>query len=194
VSTRTFFVLRSARTLQLDSAPSGVGRNPDVDYYGEKRRRDTHESKTDKGALLFKKTKGSESKLAYLGHLLMENRHGLVDNAQVTQATGTAERDAAVDMVQALSGTHRVTLGADKAYDTRGCVDALRCANVTPHVGQTRATVRRRSMDVPPAIPAMSLASDSATALRSASAGPRPSVACARAGLSAARSWTFNSS
>jgi hypothetical protein len=66
----------------------------------------------------------------------MENRHGLVVDAQVTQATGTAEREAAVDMASALSGTHRVTLGADKNSDTQGCVDALRCANVTPHEAQ----------------------------------------------------------
>jgi transposase len=127
---------KSYRPKDEDRPPGGGGRNPDVDSHGEKRPRDTHESKTDTDDLLFKKTKGSESKLAYLGHLLMENRHGLVANAQVTQATDTAEREAAVDMVQALSGTHRVTLGADKIYDTRGCVDALRCANVTPHVAQ----------------------------------------------------------
>ncbi len=66
----------------------------------------------------------------------MENRHGPVVDAQVTQATGTAEREAAVDMVQALGGTHRVTLGADKNYDTRGWIDELRCVNVTPHVAQ----------------------------------------------------------
>ena len=87
-------------------------------------------------SLLFRKSKGTAAKLAYLGHLLIENRNGLVVDAQVTQATGTAEREAAVDMVEALGGTHRMTLGADKNYDTKGCVDALRCANVTPHVAQ----------------------------------------------------------
>ena len=127
---------KSYRPKDEDGPPGGGGRNPAVDFHGEKRRRDTHESKTDKDALLFKKSKGAESKLAYLGHLLMENRHGLVVDAQVTPATGTAEREAAVTMVAALGGTHRVTLGADKNYDTRGCVDALRCANVTPHVAQ----------------------------------------------------------
>ncbi|MCP5414892.1 MAG: hypothetical protein H6961_09830 [Chromatiaceae bacterium] len=90
--------LKSYRPKDEDGPPGGGGRNPHVDFHGEKRRRDTHESKTDKDALLFKKTKGSESKLAYLGHLLMENRHGLVVNAQVTQATGTAEREAAIDI------------------------------------------------------------------------------------------------
>ena len=92
----------------------GGGRNPTVDFHGKKRSRDTHESKTDKDAYLFKKSKGSESKLAYLGHIMMENRHGLVVRARVTQATGTAEREAAAELVDALGGTHRITLGADK--------------------------------------------------------------------------------
>ncbi len=119
-----------------DDEPPGGGRNPDVDFHGEKRSRDTHESKTDKDALLFKKSKGVGAKLAYLGHLLMENRHGLVVDACITQATGTAEREAAIDMVDALGGTHRVTLGADKNYDTQACVASLREMKVTPHVAQ----------------------------------------------------------
>ncbi|MEJ2645812.1 MAG: IS5 family transposase [Gammaproteobacteria bacterium] len=128
--------LKSYRPKDEDDPPGGGGRNRDVDFHGEKRSRDTHESKTDKDALLLKKSKGTAAKLSYMGHILMENRHGLVVSAQVTQATGTAEREAAVEMVQALSGTHRVTLGADKNYDTRGCVAALRSAKVTPHVAQ----------------------------------------------------------
>ena len=128
--------LKSYRPKDEDGPPGGGGRNPSVDFHGEKRSRDTHESKTDKDALLFKKSKGTAAKLSYQGHILMENRHGLVVDAQVTQATGTAEREAAIDMAGALSGTHRVTLGADKNYDTRDCVDDLRCANVTPHVAQ----------------------------------------------------------
>ena len=95
---------------------------------------------------MFKKSKGSAAKLSYMGHLLMENRNGLVVNAQVTQATGTAEREAAVGMVEALSGTHRVTLGADKNYDTAGLVDDLRCAQVTPHVAQN-TTNRSSAID-----------------------------------------------
>ncbi len=113
--------LKIYRPKDEDGPPGGGGRNPDVDFHGDKRRRDTHESKTDKNAQLFKKTKGHETKLAYLGHLLMENLHGLVANAQITQATGTSEREAAIDMIEALSGTHRVTLGADRNYDTRPC-------------------------------------------------------------------------
>ena len=129
--------LKSYRPKEEDEPPgSGGGRNPTVNFHGEKRSRDTHESKTDKDALLFKKGKGKEAKLNYMGHILMENRHGLVVDAQVTQATGKAEREAAADMVSALSGTHQVTLGADKNYDTKGFVDEVRCANVTPHVAQ----------------------------------------------------------
>jgi len=128
--------LKSYRPKDEDEPPSGGGRNPTVDFRGEKRRRDTHESKTDPDAYLYKKSEGTAARLSYLGHILMENRHGLVTDAQVTQATGTAEREAAIEMVEALSGTHRVTLGADKNYDTRDCVDRLRCANATPHVAQ----------------------------------------------------------
>jgi len=128
--------LKSYRPKDEDGPPGGGGRNPTVDFHGEKRSRDTHESKTDKEAYLFKKSKGAEAKLAYLGHILMENRHGLVVDARVTQATGKAEREAAVDFVEALGGNHRITLGADKNYDTRGFVDELRGMTVTPHVAQ----------------------------------------------------------
>jgi len=135
--------LKSYRSKDDNEPPEGGGRNPSVDFHGEKRSRDTHESKTDKDALLFKKSKGVAAKLSYLGHLLMENRSGLVVGAKVTQATGTAEREAAVDLVMALNGTHRVTLGADKNYDTAGFVDDVRMAQVTPHVAQN--DTRRRS-------------------------------------------------
>ena len=109
-----------------------------MDFRGEKRRRETHESKTDPDALLFRKSlfrksQGTTAKLSYMGHLLMENHHGLIV-AQVTQATGTAEREAAIAMVEVLTGTRQVTVGADKNYDTKGFVDAMRCANATPHV------------------------------------------------------------
>ena len=114
--------LKSYRPKDEDDPPSG-GRNPTVDFRGQKRSRDTHESKTDKDAYLYKKSEGTAAKLSYLGHILMENRNGLVTDAQVTQATGTAERDAAVAMVEALGGKHRVTLGADKNDDTRECAD-----------------------------------------------------------------------
>jgi transposase len=138
--------LKSYRPKDEDDPPDGGGRNAWVDFRGEKRSRDTHESKTDKDALLYKKSPGTAAKLSYQGHILMENRHGLVVDAQVTQATGTAEREAAVDMASALSGTHRVTLGADKNYDTRDCVDELRCVNVTLHVAQN-ASDRTSAID-----------------------------------------------
>ena len=128
--------LKSYRPRDEDQPPGDGGRNPTVDFHGEKRSRDTHESKTDREACLYKKSAGTAAKLSYLGHILMENRNGLVTDAQVTQATGTAEREAAIDMVEALSGTHRLTLGADKNYDTRDCVERLRHANATPHVAQ----------------------------------------------------------
>jgi transposase len=105
---------KSYRPKDEGGMPSGGGRNPTVDFRGEKRSRDTHESKTDPDAYLFKKSQGSESKLAYLGHLLMENRHGLVIDAKVMLATGTAEREAAVELVDALGGSQRITLGRIK--------------------------------------------------------------------------------
>jgi len=130
--------LKSYRPKDEDEPPTrGGGRYPSVDFRGEKRRRQTHESKTDPDALLFSKEQRNDRQTQLHGHLLMENRHGLVVDAQVTQATGTAEREAAIAMVSALTGTHRVTtVGADKNYDTKGFVEALRCANATPHVAQ----------------------------------------------------------
>jgi transposase len=175
-----------------EDAPGGSSRNRHIDFPGEKRRRDTHESKTDKDALLFKKTKGSKSKLAYLAHLLMENRHRLVVNAQVTQATGIAEREAAVDMVQAFSGTHRVTLGPEKNYDTRRCVGELRCANVTPHVAQNTSN-RSSAIDGRTARRAGYAASQRFRKRIEECFGWAKTVGgLARAGLSAAKRWTSN--
>jgi transposase len=128
--------LKSYRPKDEEGPPGGGGRNPTVDFHGDKRSPDTHKSKTDKDAYLFKKSKGAESKLAYLGHILMENRHGLVVDARVTQATGKAERETAVDLVNALGRTDRITLGADKNYDTKDFVENMREMMVTPHVAQ----------------------------------------------------------
>ena len=154
-----------------------------MDFRGENRCRDTHESKTDKEALLFNKSKGAESKLAYLGHVLMENRRGLVVAARVTQATGTAEREAAVDLVEALGGTQRITLGADKNYDTQGFVEEeLREMTVTPHVARND-THRSSAIDGrTTAILVIRWARSFASGSSNASAGPRPSAACARVG------------
>ncbi len=123
--------------------PQGGGRNPSGDFHGEARKNDTHASTTDAEAKLFRKAKGREAKLCYLGHLLMENRHGLVVDTQVTAASGTAERDSAVEMVAERPGTHRITVGGDKNYDTQGLVAELRDLNATPHVAQN--DTRRRS-------------------------------------------------
>jgi transposase len=115
---------------------SGGSGNPTVDFHGEKRTNATHASTTDPDARLYRKTRGSETKLGYLGHVLMENRNGLVMEAEVTIASGYAERDAAVAMIDAVPGSNRITLGGDKAYDTRDFVADMRRLQVTPHVAQ----------------------------------------------------------
>lgn len=115
--------------------------NPGVDFHGERRRNDTHQSTTDPQALLARKGKGKESKLSYAGHVLMENRHGLAVNGCVTQATGRAEPQAAVAMVEQIPGWGRVTLGADKGYDRRELVQELREHNVTPHFARKQSSI-----------------------------------------------------
>jgi len=110
--------------------------NPTVNFHGEQRSNATHASTTDPEALLSRKGRGKEAKLNYLGHVLMENRHGLAVQTELTPATGTAERDAAVTMITAQAPAGGVTLGADKNYDTQGCVAQMRDAGVTPHVAQ----------------------------------------------------------
>jgi transposase len=112
--------------------------NPTVNFHGESRKNDTHESTTDPEARMARKGDGKEAKLSYAAHVLMENRSGLVVNMRVTLATGTCERAASIDMVQDIPGQHRVTLGADKNYDTRDHVEQLREQKVTPHVAQRK--------------------------------------------------------
>jgi transposase len=108
--------------------------NPTVNFHGEKRSNDTHASTTDPEARLARKGPAREAKLSYAGHAVIDNRHGLVVNAEATPATGWAERETAVAMASALPGG--ATLGADKSYDTRDFVEALRSLGVTPHVAQ----------------------------------------------------------
>jgi hypothetical protein len=110
--------------------------NPTVNFHGEKRRNETHESTTDADARLARKSGGHEAKLAYCGNVLMENRNGLVVDTELLQCHGTAERDAALLMAERVEGEDRVTLGADKGYDTKDFVKELRHMNVTPHVTQ----------------------------------------------------------
>jgi len=119
-----------------DPPPTGGGRNPTADYRGQSRRNATHASTTDPQARLYRKNAGSEARLAYLGHVLMENRSGLVVDVCVTHAAATAEREAALRMVRPRAGRRRATLAADKAYDTAGFVQGLRASSVTPHVAQ----------------------------------------------------------
>ena len=128
-----------------DEPPTDDPGNPTVNFRGEKRSNATHRSTTDPEARLAKKGRGFEAKLAYMGHALMENRHGLLVDFQLTHATGTAERDVVPQLLYdaKLRGFHPRTLGADKAYDARECVAAIRDQQVTPHVAQN--TSRRRS-------------------------------------------------
>lgn len=112
--------------------------NPTVNFHGEKRSNDTHQSTTDPEARLARKSSGHESKLAYCGNVLIENRNGLVVDTALVLASGTAERDAAVEMVERIDGEKRVTVGGDKGYDTRGFVREMRERNVTPHVAENQ--------------------------------------------------------
>jgi transposase len=122
----------------------GGGRNAEADFHGQKRANDTHGSTTDPEARLYKKGKGKEAKLCFMGHGLMENRHGLLVDACLTFADGHAERVAALHMIEPLADRpRRITLGADKAYDTEDLVNELRSMKVTPHVA--RNTSGRRS-------------------------------------------------
>ncbi len=122
--------------------------NPTVDFRGERRSNATHQSTTDSDARLMRKGKAKEARLVFIGHALMENRHGLLVDFQVTQATGTAERDfVPVLLDEARERAFRPrTLGGDKGYDTRECVAAMRKRKVTPHVAQN-TTGRRSAID-----------------------------------------------
>ena len=110
--------------------------NPTVDFHGESRSNKTHESTTDPDALLARKGNGKEAKLSYSGHVLMENRNGLVADVEVLQAHGTAERDAALVMMESIPANQPVTVGADKGYDTKDFVAEARNLKVTPHIAQ----------------------------------------------------------
>ena len=129
-----------------DEEPGAGSQDGEVDFHGEPRSNDTHQSTTDPEARLYKKSKGSEAKLSYLGHGLMENRHGLLVGTLVTSAHGTAERDAALLLAEKVPGIKRVTLGGDKNYDTRDFVRELRQMKITPHVAQNN-THRSSAID-----------------------------------------------
>jgi transposase len=130
--------MKSFRAKDGGDEPPSAGRNGERDFHNEQRRNDTHASTTDPEAKLYKKGKGKEAKLCFMGHALMENRHGLVVRAEATEANGTAERKAALELIDghAPGTSNQLTLGADKAYDAREFVADLRQTCVTPHVAQ----------------------------------------------------------
>jgi transposase len=113
-------------------------RNPEVNFHGRRRRNETHESRTDPEARMYRKNGRTEARLGYLGHVLMDNRHGLVVDTRVTPAGSRSEREAALEMVATRSGSRRLTLAADKGYDTRAFVRTLRDQNITPHVARKK--------------------------------------------------------
>ena len=117
-----------------DNDPDGAGRNAERGFHKEKRTNDTHQSTSDPQARLYKKGDGQPARLCYMGHALMENRHGLAVDGGITQASGTAEREAALAMVGRRPSRRRITLGADKAYDVRAFIRDLRERKVTPHI------------------------------------------------------------
>jgi transposase len=126
----------SIKSFRPKDGPPVPGRNAEYDFHGEKRSNETHASTSDPDARLYKKSSGSAARLCHMGHVVMENRNGLVVAATVTPATGTAEREAAVVMVEPTVDGKRITLGTDKAYDTADFVAEMRRLGVTPHVSQ----------------------------------------------------------
>jgi transposase len=143
--------LKSFRAKDGSDEPPAPGRNGERDFHGEKRANDTHESTTDPDAKLYRKGNGQPAKLCFMGHALMENRNGLVVQAHLCPASGTAEREAAIRMLDrhAPGSTRRITLAADKGYDAASFVGELRRMVVTPHIARndavTKTGKRRRS-------------------------------------------------
>ena len=138
--------MKSFRPKDGSGEPPSPGRNNEVDFRGKPRSNDTHASTTDPDARLYKKAAGQAAKLCHMGHVLMENRNGLVVDTSLTKATGTAEREAAIAMVEDLPDDGRITLGSDKGYDTQDFVAEMRRLGVTPHVTQNNKK-RRSAID-----------------------------------------------
>lgn len=127
--------MKSFRPKDGSGEPPATGRNGESDFHGQNRSNETHESATDPDARLYRKGPGREAKLCFMGHALMENRHGLVVDACLTPADGHAERIAALHMIEPHAARPgRITLGADKGYDTEDFVNELRSINVAPRV------------------------------------------------------------
>jgi len=139
--------IKSVQPKGKEGGPPNGFKNPDVDFHGEKRSNETHASRTDPEAQLMRKGRGKETKLCYSGHVLMENRNGLIVDIELTQATGRAEREAALVMLDRLARKkRRLTLGGDKGYDTQEFVAELRRRKVTPHVARNQSG-RRSAID-----------------------------------------------
>jgi transposase len=130
-----------------DEPRGGGGRNAERDFHGQRRSNETHESRTDPDCRNAKKSGGSEAKLAYLGHSVMENRHGLIVRAVASKAHGTAERDTALELLADLPGRRRKTVGADKLYDTEDFIRECRALNITPHVACNDKRPRGSQLD-----------------------------------------------
>ena len=127
--------MKSFRPMDGSGEPPGPGRNGERNFRKEKRSNETHASTTDPDAKLYRKADGRESRLCFMGHVLMENRNGLAIDAALTEATGTAEREVALAMLdRRRTRGRRITLGADKAYDVEAFVGDLRARRVTPHI------------------------------------------------------------
>jgi len=125
--------------------PPQAGRNPDVDYRGQRRTNETHRSTTDPDARLARKGDGQPARLCFAGHVLMEHRSGLAVDVQITRAQGAPEWEVALKMLGRLSGRGRKTVAGDRAYDTRAFVAGCRARGITPHVAQYPTTQRRKS-------------------------------------------------
>jgi transposase len=139
--------LKSMRQRDGQDEPPGPGRNPSVNWHGEKRTNETHAAPKDPEAKLYCKGKGQAAKLNYMGHVLMDHRHGLVVDVEVTQANGYAERQAALKLLDRHPSRERRTLAADKAYDNRQFVADCRARGVTPHVAMHVSATHHSAID-----------------------------------------------
>jgi transposase len=144
--------MKSFRPKDGSGEPPGPGRNGERNFHNEKRSNETHASTTDPDARLYRKADGRESRLCFMGHVLMENRNGLAIDAALSHATGTAEREAALALLDRRTTDRRITLGADKAYDVTAFVQDLRGRNVTAHIAvdgrvSKRGVIRRTAVD-----------------------------------------------
>jgi transposase len=144
--------MKSFRPKDGSGEPPSPGRNGERNFHNEKRSNETHASTTDPDAKLYRKADGRESRLCFMGHVLMENRNGLAVGAALTRATGTAEREAALALLDRRRTDRRITLGADKAYDVTAFVEQLRSRNVTAHIAidgrvSKRGVIRKTAVD-----------------------------------------------